>query len=90
MSRRSTRQQVFDEQALPGRVRLLVPEGGMRELPELHAWLAEQAPGRYAIHSACQPGSPDAVFLYLDDLRIAAEVLQRFCLRLAPSPRRLV
>ena len=72
------------------RVRLLVPEGGIRELPELHAWLAERAPGRYAIHSACQPGSPDAVFLYLDDLRIAADAIERFGLALANTPRKTV
>ena len=90
MARRSTRQQLLDERSLPVRVRLLVPEGGIRNLPEIHAWLSARAPGAHAVHSACEPGFPDAVFVYLNDPRLALELMERFGLQLAGAPRRVV
>ena len=67
------------------RVRFLTPENGFGNLPDFHAWLRREVGEQYAIHPAGV--WPQASFLYLNDVELAARAVREFGLVIHGMPK---
>lgn len=79
MSRRSTPQKTLDQRRFPVVVRVKVPDDGFgHQLNELHEWQIQRCgQNGYATHADNQPYN-EAMAIYLDDVRLAVEVVETF------------
>lgn len=77
-----TRQSKADEKRFPIRIRVAVPEHGtITRGPEFETWLDGRCGGRqgWAMHSSYETTRPvESFYLFLPDLAVALEFLERF------------
>lgn len=86
MPRRSEPAKKIDERAFAVRIRVAIPEMGLKNINEIHAWLRARVGGEFAIHpSATSQG--DCCFLYMNDTAMALECVKHFGLRVYGLPK---
>ena len=87
MPRRSEPTSKVDERSFAVRVRIAIPETGLKCIGVLHSWLREMAPNAHAIHSASRSDQKDCAYIYLNDPALAAECVQVFELEVHGLPK---
>lgn len=86
MSRRSIPAKKLDERTFAVRIRVAVPERGLKCLNDLYAWLKEKAPNDYALHSTTA-GVRQRVHLHTNDPSLAVECISTFGLDIYELPK---
>ncbi len=81
--RRSIPKRAADDREFPVRIRISVPGHGLGQtLTEMHVWLADRVgKENYPFHGGGVRGREDRMLIYLRDVRVAAELVERFGLK---------
>ena len=78
MSRSRSPKKINDEAGFPIRIRVLVPEAGFGyQLDEMYDWLKRRTGNDFSINADSLPGV-DAMSIYLRDLEVGKEFVERF------------
>ena len=86
MTRRSISAKALDQRTFAVRVRIAIPEDGLKCLNELHTWLRQRAPNEHAIHST-MVDARHCAYLHLNDPALAVECIQEFGLEVVGLPK---